>query len=148
MNITITARNRNKKITYFYDAFTVLAKSNGVYIGNGSFPSFVLGKRNTAMLHALVKGDGRDLESGDATTTLKNDLKKTSGVDMEIVFETKAMVKMGGYKSRKVRIRITCGGVKAVVIKGKVSLGSTSLTSSSDPKCKIDARIKIWKWTF
>ncbi|OVA08431.1 Late embryogenesis abundant protein [Macleaya cordata] len=147
LDLTVSARNPNKKLIFFYDPISVTVKSNGIDVGEGSFPSFVHGTKNTTVLKAPVSssnGGNKDLDSSSANS-LKSDLKKKNGLPLEIQLETKVKVKMGSLKTKKVGIRVTCTGIQAVVPKGK---SSSSLSPSSDPKCKVNLRIKIWKWTF
>jgi hypothetical protein len=75
---------------------------------------------------------------------LKADLKSKNGVALKLELETKVKVKMGGLKTPKARIRVTCQGIKATAPSGKKS----TTASVSNAKCKVDLRIKIWKWTF
>lgn len=75
--------------------------------------------------------------------SLRSDLKKKSGVPLKVLLDTKVVVKADNFKSKKVGIRIECEGVHATVPKGK----SVSIASVSKAKCKVDLRIKIWKWT-
>lgn len=80
----------------------------------------------------------------ESVKSLRSDLKKKNGVPLKIELDTKVEVKMGGLKSKKVGIRVTCEGIKGSVPKGK----SPSVASVSHAKCKVDLRIKLWKWTF
>ncbi|CAN0881651.1 hypothetical protein LINGRAHAP2_LOCUS14359 [Linum grandiflorum] len=51
---------------------------------------------------------------------------------------------MGGVKTPKVAIRVACSGIKASPPTGK----SPTSGSVSGVECKVDLRVKIWKWTF
>ncbi|KAF8401002.1 hypothetical protein HHK36_014305 [Tetracentron sinense] len=143
LDLTISARNPNKKLVFFYDPLTVTVKSDKVDVGNGSFPSFVHGTKNSTVLKSSISSAGRDLDTA-SVALLKSDLKKKSGLPLEIKLETKVKVKMGGLKTSKVGIRVSCDGIQAAVPKGK----SPSTASTSDAKCKVNLRVKIWKWTF
>lgn len=84
---------------------------------------------------------------------IRSDLKKKSGLRLKIVLDTEARVKIESIRSKKIGIRIKCEGIHSLIPKGG---GGNSRNSSSSPvaanvsaaKCKIDLRIKIWKWTF
>ncbi|KAK7845830.1 ndr1/hin1-like protein 13 [Quercus suber] len=84
------------------------------------------------------------INSNGSVSTLKTELKSKSGIPLKIEFDTKVKAKMGGLKTPKVGIRVTCDGITATVPTGKTA--ATASTSAS--KCKVDIRIKIWKWTF
>lgn len=142
-NLTVAARNPNKKITIFYDPFTVSISSNDVILANGSYPAFASSPKDFTVLKPTLSSHSRDLDA-DSVTSLRSDLKKKSGLPLEFQMDTKVKIKMGGFKSSKVGIRVTCDGIQAAVPKGK----SPSVASTSDSKCEVDLRIKIWKWTF
>ncbi|KAL5559438.1 hypothetical protein UlMin_035649 [Ulmus minor] len=142
-NLTISSKNPNNHLTFFYDPFTITSFANDVQIGNGSIPAFASEKKNDTAFRGVIVSSSQDLDA-DSTTKLKSDLKKTKGVPITIQMDTKVKVKLEGLKSKKVGIRVTCEGIKGVAPKGK----SSSVASLSDAKCKVDLRIKIWKFNF
>ncbi|GMY28869.1 NDR1/HIN1-like protein 13 [Fagus crenata] len=144
LNITLSSKNPNSHIVFFYDSFTlsVLSNSNSVQLANGSIPSFVSGKNNETNFRSVLTSS-RDLDT-ESVTALRSDLKRKTGVPMKVQMDTKVKVKMGNLKSKKVGIRVTCQGIRGVAPKSK----SPSVASVSDAKCEVDLRIKIWKWTF
>ncbi|XP_010242226.1 PREDICTED: protein YLS9-like [Nelumbo nucifera] len=144
LDLAISARNPNKNIVFFYDPITVTVNSNGVHIGNGSFPSFTHGTKNTTKLTASISSGGGDLDA-ESINSLKSDLKRKNGLPLEIQMDTKVKVKMGSLKTKKVGIRVICDGIDVPVPKGKTP---SSVSPSSNPKCKVDLRFKIWKWSF
>ncbi|KAF7126482.1 hypothetical protein RHSIM_Rhsim11G0043800 [Rhododendron simsii] len=145
LNLTITSKNPNKKkLTYTYDQISITALSNGVIIATGSFPSFASDPKNTTALRSTLSTVG-ELVDADSVSSLRSDLKRKNGIPLEIVMDTKVVVKLEKVKSKKLGIRVTCDGIRGFVpSKGKAS----SADSTSDAKCKVDLRIKIWKWTF
>ncbi|PIA64315.1 hypothetical protein AQUCO_00100060v1 [Aquilegia coerulea] len=145
LNLTITSRNPNKKLVFIYNPISVSLKSNDIDVGNGSFPSFVHGKKNTTDLKFFItSGTGKELDE-DSMTKLETDLKKKDGLPLEIELETKVQVKIGGFKTNRVRIRVTCKGYQVTAPKGKTP--SMMKNTSSNSKCKVNLRIKIWKFT-
>lgn len=76
-------------------------------------------------------------------SSLRSELKKRNGLPVKVVLETKVKAKLGGLKSNSVGIRVTCEGASVVAPKGK----STSVASIDGAECKVDLRIKIWKFT-
>lgn len=146
INLNVITRNPNKELVFYYDPITITVTSgdnDDVNVGAGSFPSFRHGTKNTTELKASIKGNGQELDDASASK-LKSQLKSKSGLPLKIKLETKVKVKMGAVKSPKVRIRVTCEGIKATAPAGK----KASLASTSNAKCKVDWRIKIWKFTF
>ncbi|XP_019196392.1 PREDICTED: protein YLS9-like [Ipomoea nil] len=140
---TISARNPNKKLTFLYDPITVSLFSDDVAVGTGSLPGFRHGTKNTTTLKAMVTTSRKTLDGGEISS-LKSTLKSKNTLPVKIRLETKVKVKVGSLKTKKVGIRVTCDGIKVTVPAGK----SPAKTTTSNVKCKVDTRIKIWKWTF
>ncbi|OWM76688.1 hypothetical protein CDL15_Pgr009253 [Punica granatum] len=141
-DVSVTARNPNKHVTYSYDPVSISIYTNKIDIGDGSIPAFVHGKENITSLRTSVISNKQQLDSNSAGT-LRSQLK-SKNLDMEIKIDTKVRAKMGGMKTPRVGIRVTCRGIKASVPTGK----SSSRASTANAKCKVDMRIKIWKWVF
>ncbi|KAJ4952168.1 hypothetical protein NE237_029000 [Protea cynaroides] len=143
LDLTVSTRNPNKKLVFFYDPTTVTMSSAGIDVGNSTFPAYTHGTKNTTVLRTTVASTGESLESSSASS-LKSDLKK-GGIPLAVQLDTKMKVKMGGLKTDKLMIRVICDRLKTNVPKGKTP---ATLSSSSDTTCKVKLRIKIWKWTF
>ncbi|KAF5743192.1 hypothetical protein HS088_TW09G01257 [Tripterygium wilfordii] len=145
LNMTIFIKNPNSHITFFYDPFvlTALSDSNDVQLGNGSLPGFTLQKKNETTFKGVLISGSNELDA-ESVTALRSDLRKKNGVGLMIQMDTKVKVKIGGFKAKKIGIRVKCDKIKGVVPKGKTP--SVAVTTKS--KCKVDLRIKIWKWTF
>lgn len=143
LNLTITSKNPNKKLIYIYDPFSITVLSNQVVIANGSFPSFTSNPKDVTAIRSTLSTTGA-LVDAESVSQLRSDLKKKNGLLLEIVVDTKVVVKLEKLKSKKFGIRVTCDGIHGFVPKGKVA----SIASTANAKCKVDLRIKIWKWTF
>ncbi|CAN1786363.1 NDR1/HIN1-like protein 13 [Linum perenne] len=144
LNFTLIAKNPNSHLSLFYDPFTITSSSSDVFLGNGTLPGFALSTKNeTSMRNVIVSGSNEvDAES---VSGLRSDLRKKSGVaSLKIQLDTKVVVKVGKFKSKKVGIRVTCEDIKGTVPKGK----APTIAVTSKSKCKADLRIKIWKVTF
>lgn len=89
------------------------------------------------MLSATTSSSGQTLDSAAG-----NDLRKSSSLPLEVDMDTKAGVKIGGLKTKKIGIKVRCAGIRAPVPKAKAS----AAVSPGDG-CKVKLRIKIWKWT-
>ncbi|KAI3766452.1 hypothetical protein L2E82_16510 [Cichorium intybus] len=139
-NFTIAARNPNKKIMFYYDPVSVSFNSKDVDVGDGLIPAFTMGKKNTTMLRTTVSTTGQTVDDNAA---LKSDLNNKKSLPLKIQLDTKVKAKIGSFKTKKVPIRVTCEGIKAAAPTGKTATTATT----SDAKCKVDLRIKIWKWT-
>ncbi|XVF74395.1 hypothetical protein PTKIN_Ptkin13bG0107100 [Pterospermum kingtungense] len=143
INLNVTAKNPNKKLVYTYDPTTItLFTNDDIDIGDGSFGAFVHGTKNTTLLKATITSN-QDLDDTSAGK-LKTALKSKNGLPLKIKLDTKVKAKMGALKTPKLGIRVTCEGIKVTAPTGK----SATTASTSNAKCKVDLRIKIWKWTF
>ncbi|KAE8700698.1 chaperonin CPN60-like 2 [Hibiscus syriacus] len=142
-NLNVEAKNPNKKVVYSYDPTTIsINTSDDIDIGDGSFGSFVHGTKNTTLLKAAIASSHQELDYTSAGK-LKTGLKSKNGLPLKIKLETKVKAKMGALKTPKLRIMVTCEGVKVSVPKVK----SATTASTSNAKCKVDLKLKIWKWT-
>lgn len=86
---------------------------------------------------------GQALES-DASTELKKNMKSKNGLALKVKLDTKVKAKMGKMKTPNVGIRVTCDGVRVHVPVGNKK---PVTASTSNVKCDVDVRFKIWKWT-
>ncbi|KAI3806828.1 hypothetical protein L1987_22743 [Smallanthus sonchifolius] len=137
-NLTLAASNPNNKMTFYYDPVSVSVNSNGVDVGDGSIPAFVAAKKSTKTLKAVVRGENVDYKSD-----LKSDLKEKKSLLLKIEMNAKVKVKIGRCESKKAHVRVVCDGIKAVDPRGE----SATAAVIKNSKCKVDLRIKIWKWT-
>ncbi|KAI9118046.1 hypothetical protein K1719_010378 [Acacia pycnantha] len=142
LNLTLIAKNPNNHLVFFYGPFSVTAFSDNVPIGNGSLPAFTSNQNNQTSLRAVLS-DAQDLDT-DALTSLRSNLKKKKGFPVMIQMDTKVKLKMEWLKSKKVGIRVECDGIRGMVPSGK----TPSVASVTDSECKVDLRIKIWKFSF
>ncbi|RRT31865.1 hypothetical protein B296_00055054 [Ensete ventricosum] len=139
LDLSVTARNPNRKLVFVYDDVAISASSGGVTIGEGTIPGFLQGTDNTTVLKTTVSSSGRSLDPTEAS-----DLRKRKRYPLEIELDTKAGVKIGGFKSKRLGIRASCDGIEAMVAKGNATAAATTTGSA---KCKVKLRIKIWNWT-
>ncbi|CAL5439513.1 unnamed protein product [Camellia sinensis] len=142
-NLTIEARNPNKKLVFFYEPISVSVFADGVDVGDGSIPAFEQSTKNTTALTTIIGFTGQTMDS-TAISVVNSDLKNKNSLPLKIQIDTKIQAKIGKMKTKKIGIRIVCDGIKATVPTGKTA--TTAATASA--KCTVDLRIKIWKWTF
>lgn len=145
VNLTVTAKNPNKKqITYSYDPISIFIYSNDALIVNGSLPSFVSYPNDTPKILLAKLSSTSALIDVDWVAGLRSDLKRKNGLPLKIEIDTDVVVKMGKFKTKKVGIRVICEDIKGILPKGK----SVSSSSTTNAKCMVDIRIKVWKFTF
>ncbi|VFQ60797.1 unnamed protein product [Cuscuta campestris] len=145
LSLAISAHNPNKKISYTYDRISLTAISGGIALANGSSPGFPSNTKNTTAIHSTLASISQVLDS-DSASELKTDLKKMKkkGLPIKILMDTRVMASQGKLKSKKIGIRVTCDGIHSQTPKGKTA----AIAATSGSSCKVDLRIKIWKWTF
>lgn len=97
-------------------------------------------KKKSLPLRTIVSTTGRVVDNNSG---LKSDLKNKKSLPLTIKLDTKVKVKIGSLKTKKVPIRVVCDGIRITPPSGK----TPTTASTSDVKCKVDLRIKIWKWT-
>ncbi|XP_068334777.1 NDR1/HIN1-like protein 13 [Pyrus communis] len=142
-NLNITARNPNKKLVFFYNPIAVSIYSNDVDVADGVIPAFVHGKKNTTLLKAKISSSGKDLDSSEVST-LKADMKSKKGLPLRVRLDTRVRVKVFGLKTPKMGIRVKCDGIRVTSLP---TAKAPATASTSNAKCKVNLRVKIWKWT-
>jgi hypothetical protein len=106
LNLTLSSKNPNSHITFFYDPFTLSCLFfDSVQIANGSIPAFTSDKKNETSSIAILTAS-TDLDT-ELVTSLRSDLNRKSSVPMKIQMDTKVKVKLGGLRSKKVGIRVS-----------------------------------------
>ncbi|KVH91421.1 NDR1/HIN1-like protein 26 [Cynara cardunculus var. scolymus] len=154
LNLTLSTKNPNKKVVFYYDPIAITCLSDETQIANGSFPdSFASNPNNITVIRSSLYSNSLLLET-TTVNQIRSDLKKKSGLPLKILLDTEARVKIESIRSKKVGIRIECEGIHSLIPKGggggksRNSSASSVTATVSDAKCKVDLRIKIWKWTF
>lgn len=144
-NLTLSVRNPNKKITFYYEPFSISVLSNSVELANGSFTEFTNLPDSIFTLHTTMRPYSQVMDT-DSMNSLNEDLKMKNGLPLKIVMDTTLILKMGKLKMKEIRIGVNCNGIHAAVLKAKNVIPTTA--NSSKAKCKIHLKIKILKWTF
>ncbi|KAL6585152.1 hypothetical protein OROMI_004441 [Orobanche minor] len=141
-NLSLTARNPNMKIDFYYDQISVKILSGDVGIGDGSFAGFTHVRKKTTTLRTSISSSNNPIPAGTDISALKSSLRSRK-LPLKIQLDTKVVVKAGKIKTAKLRIRVACDGIKVSVPSGKTA----TLAATSNVKCNVDPRVKIIKWT-
>ncbi|GKB18121.1 NDR1/HIN1-like protein 6 [Tanacetum coccineum] len=146
-NLTLSTKNPNKKITFSYDPFTIKCFLENTQLADGKFSTpFVSSPNNITIVKSTLTSNLLLLES-ETVNKIKADLKTKSGLKLKIVLDSDVRVKVESVKSKKVGIRVKCDGIHSLAPKGGKNATWVAANVSA-AKCKIDLRVKIWKWTF
>ncbi|PUZ58496.1 hypothetical protein GQ55_5G513300 [Panicum hallii var. hallii] len=167
IDVTLTARNPNKKLVYFYDDFAVTAATaaNAVPLGEGSVPGFAHEAGNITVIKATVSASALAIDPAASS-----DIKKSGEFPITVDLETKAGVKVGGLKTKKIGIQVHCEGIKVAAPAppppakkkklAKAAAAAPAPAAVDDAPappapaatvarvCQVRIRVKIWKWTF
>lgn len=138
--LQMDAGNPNKKVTFYYDTFSVKVSTDNLDLADGSVPGFFHGTKNSTVLKADLKSENLALGASDAKK-LKSAQSKGK-ITLDVDLQTRVRVKMGKWNSHKVRADINCNGVSAVISGTK----KTSASANSDSKCNIKLKFKVFKW--
>ncbi|GER28774.1 late embryogenesis abundant protein [Striga asiatica] len=141
-NFSLTASNPNKKIDFYYDQISVRLYSGDVDIGDGAFPGFAHGRKNSTTLRTLISSSSDPIPAGTDLSHLRSSLR-SGDLPVKIQLDTKVKVKAGKIESKKLGIRVTCDGIRVPIPRGK----TTALATTSNVKCEVDPRVKIIRWT-
>uniref|UniRef100_A0A8R7RB38 Late embryogenesis abundant protein LEA-2 subgroup domain-containing protein n=1 Tax=Triticum urartu TaxID=4572 RepID=A0A8R7RB38_TRIUA len=152
---------------YLYDDFTVTAATaaNAVPLGEATVPGFLHEANNITVIKATVTAAALGVDP----TAASSDIKKSGTFAITLDLETKAGVKVGGLKTKKIGIQVHCDGIKvaapaaapAPAKKKGVKLTAPEPSAAVDDAttsppaattvarvCQVRIRVKIWKWTF
>jgi len=138
--LQMVAGNPNKKVNFYYDAFSVKVSSDNLDLADGSVPGFFHGTRNITVVKADLKSQNLALGASDAKK-LKSAQSKGK-ITLDVDLQTRVRVKMGKWKSHKVRVNVKCNGVSAMISGNK----KASASANSGFKCKIKLKFKVFKW--
>lgn len=132
-NVTITARNPNKKIGINYvDGSHISAWYKDTELCEGSLPKFYQGHRNTTVLNLPLTGQTQDATG--LVNTLQQQLQEAGNIPLNIKVNQNVRVKLGKLKIFRVKFRVRC---RLVVD----SLGADNDISVSDSSCKFRLRL-------
>ncbi|CAD5191025.1 unnamed protein product [Musa acuminata subsp. malaccensis] len=132
-NLTVTARNPNRRIGIYYGHGSHLsAWYNGTRLCTGAFPVFYQGHRNTTVVSLLLAGETQ-LGSG-LLQELQQQQQQTGTVLLDFRGSVPVRVKLGRLKLPKVSFKVRCN----IVVNSLSSSNSISLRSSH---CKFKLKL-------
>ncbi|KAG6474492.1 hypothetical protein ZIOFF_068429 [Zingiber officinale] len=117
-NVTVTARNPNKRIGIYYgDGSHLSSWYNGEQLCAGSFPAFYQGHRNTTVLNVLLTGE---TQMGSELVSELLQQQQSGMIPLAVRGNVPVRVKFGRLRLRRTTFKVRC----ALVV--------NSLTTSSD----------------
>ncbi|CAL9042336.1 unnamed protein product [Musa banksii] len=131
-NVTVTARNPNRRIGIYYQGGSDLsAWYTDERLCTGSFPAFYQGHRNTTVLHVLLAGEAK---IGSELLTELLQQQQTGTIPLAVRGVVPVRVKLGKLKLWKVRFKVRC----SLVVNSLSASGDVSIRSSS---CKFKLKL-------
>ncbi|XP_058749095.1 NDR1/HIN1-like protein 6 [Vicia villosa] len=132
-DVTVTARNPNKKIgIYYVGGSNISALYKETELCEGSLPNFYQGHRNITVLNLPLTGQTQDATG--LVSTLQQQLQEKGNLPLNIKVNQNVRVKFGKLKLFRVKFHVRC----EVVVD---SLGADNDISISDSSCKFKLRL-------
>ncbi|XP_008813411.2 NDR1/HIN1-like protein 6 [Phoenix dactylifera] len=124
-NVTVTARNPNKKIGIYYEEGSYLSvRYTDSSLCNGSFPEFYQGHRSTTVLSIIMTGETQ-LGSGLLTELQRQ--QQTGTIPLLFKGDVPVRVKFGRLKLWKVTFGVRCNlVVNSLSASNQISIKSSS----------------------
>ncbi|KAL2553170.1 Late embryogenesis abundant (LEA) hydroxyproline-rich glycoprotein family [Forsythia ovata] len=140
-DLTLIARNLKKKIVFSYELIAVKIFFGDISIDDGSLPGFTQATKNVTTVKAVISSSC-PFPDGTDVSPLKSNLKNKNLL-LKLTLDTRVEVKIRKLKTKKLRVRVNCDGIKISLLTEKSSTTATTM----NVKCKVDPRFKIIKWT-
>ncbi|KAK2440501.1 NDR1/HIN1 protein [Trifolium repens] len=132
-DVTVTARNPNKKIgIYYVNGSHISAWYKETELCEGSLPIFYQGHRNTTVLNLPLTGQTQDATG--LVNTLQQQIEEAGNIPLDIKVNQSVRIKLGKLKIFRVKFHVRC----RLVIN---SLGADNDISISNSSCKF--RLKL-----
>ncbi|KAL1223247.1 NDR1/HIN1-like protein 6 [Cardamine amara subsp. amara] len=132
-NVTITAKNPNKKIGIYYeDGSKITVWYRETQLSNGSLPKFYQGHENTTVIFVEMTGQTQD--ASGLRTTIEDQQQRTGNIPLRIRVNQPVRVKFGKLKLFEVRFSVRCG----VLID---SLATNNVIKIQSSSCKFRLRL-------
>ncbi|XVF73974.1 hypothetical protein PTKIN_Ptkin13bG0024000 [Pterospermum kingtungense] len=132
-DVTITARNPNKRIGIYYEGGSrINAWYNETKLCEGSLPKFYQGHRNTTVLVLPLTGQIQNATA--LLTTLQQQQQQTGNIPLRLRVRQPVRVKLGKLKLPKVKFSVRC----RLVVNALSANNAISIQSSS---CKFRLRL-------
>ncbi|KAK9734508.1 hypothetical protein RND81_04G144300 [Saponaria officinalis] len=144
LNLSITTKNPNDKITFYYKPtnLTLISTKSDVEIGQGYFPQFVHRGQNSTILFTTITNNV--IIDDPSFEQLKNELMQQNGkfMNLQVKIKSKVSVKIGDkIKTNDVGLRVICYGIK--INGGKNGNFTTEIVNS---KCSVQLFIIFFDW--
>ncbi|XP_028768785.1 NDR1/HIN1-like protein 6 [Neltuma alba] len=132
-NVTVTARNPNKKIGIYYEGGShVSAWYMDTKLCEGSLPKFYQGHKNTTVLHLPLSGQIQN--ATELQAVIQEQMQQTGNIPLNLRAKQPVRIKLGKLKLFKVKFKVRC----RLVVDRLESNNEIKIVSSS---CKFRLRL-------
>ncbi|KAK7290305.1 hypothetical protein RIF29_04623 [Crotalaria pallida] len=132
-NVTITARNPNKKIgLYYVGGSHITSWYEDTQLCEGSLPKFYQGHRNTTVLNLPMTGQTQD--ASGLLNAIQQQQQETGNIPINIKVKQPVRIKLGKLKLFKMNFRVRC----KLVVDNLSASEDIKISSSS---CKFKFRL-------
>ncbi|XP_072950687.1 NDR1/HIN1-like protein 10 [Typha angustifolia] len=134
-DLTLTARNPNKKLGVHYDSISARIFYRGDSIAETYLPPFYQSKRNVSTVHARLVAMG-EYVGADAVKGIESDRGNGNGV-VRFQFRVFSWVvfNSGGWRTRRHAMRVSCDDVSIGFNSSKAMAGSMT---GAPKQCRVD----------
>ncbi|CAO2179494.1 unnamed protein product [Urochloa humidicola] len=112
IDFTVTARNPNEKIAFAYGDIAASFAADGADVGAGTVPGFLHPAGNTTVIRGAASASAATIDPVQAAALRS---KKSHAMSAEM--DAKVGFQIGGFKSKRISVRVTCKGFSAGVAK-------------------------------
>jgi hypothetical protein len=106
-NVTITAKNPNKKIGIYYeDGSHISGWYNNTKLCEGSMPKFYQGHQNTTVLNLKLTGQTED--ANGLLNSVTEERQQTGNIPLVLRVKQPVRVKLGKLKLMEVKFKVKC----------------------------------------
>ncbi|CAO2203796.1 unnamed protein product [Urochloa humidicola] len=112
IDFTVTARNPNDKIAFAYGDIAASFSADGADVGAGVVPGFLHPAGNTTVIRGAASAAAATIDPVQAAA-----LRSRRSHAMSAEMDAKVGFQIGGFRSKRISVRVICAGFSAGVAK-------------------------------
>ncbi|CAL4949143.1 unnamed protein product [Urochloa decumbens] len=112
IDFTVTTRNPNEKIAFAYGDIAASFSADGADVGAGTVPGFLHPAGNTTVIRGAASAAAATIDPVQAAA-----LRSRKSHAMSAEMDAKVGFQIGGFRSKRISVRVICKGFSAGVAK-------------------------------